>query len=58
MVKFFFLMILVAMAVGACKRNEGPVERAGQTVDRNIEDAADAVEEAADDVEDAAKGRD
>ena len=54
--KYFMLLLTVALMIAACKSSEGPAERAGKSVDRHVEDAADAVEDAAEDVEDAARG--
>ena len=40
---FIFLMFALALTlVAACER-EGPAERAGESIDRAVEDARDAV---------------
>lgn len=41
------LTVIVASALGGCDR-EGPLERAGEAVDRGIERAGDKVEDATD----------
>lgn len=39
-----------------CEQKEGPVERAGKSVDRAAEKAGDKVEKAGEDIKDAARG--
>lgn len=41
---FYFALVLLAL-LGACER-EGPAERAGEKVDRAVENARDAVKDA------------
>lgn len=51
---FAALTVAMSLAVAGCEE-EGPAERAGETVDEAIEDAGEAMEDAGDKVEDAAK---
>lgn len=46
----------LAMVLGGCPRNEGPVERAGKAVDNAVEKTGQQIEKAGEKVQDAAKG--
>jgi hypothetical protein len=42
-------------ALSACRREEGPAEKAGKEIDKAIQGAGQAIEKAADSVRDAGK---
>jgi len=50
-------LVLGTLVVGlsACKKEEGPVERAGKAVDNAVEKAGEKVEKAGEKIQDAAK---
>jgi hypothetical protein len=54
-------MLATAIVFGAltigCEKKEGPMERAGKSVDKAVEKAGDKVERAGDKIQDAAKGK-
>lgn len=56
-----FVMIAMAaslaMALAGCPQKEGPVERAGKSVDKAVDKAGQKIEKAGEDVQDAAKGK-
>ncbi len=45
----------LVMSVSACKKEEGPAERAGKAVDNAVQDAGKKIEQAGEKVQDAAK---
>lgn len=55
------VMIAVAASLGmvlaGCPQKEGPVERAGKSVDKAMDKAGQKIEKAGEDVQDAAKGK-
>jgi hypothetical protein len=44
------------MVLAGCPQKEGPVERAGKSVDKAIDKAGEKIEKAGESVQDAAKG--
>jgi hypothetical protein len=58
-VKPLVVVAAMALALGACNRNEGggPGEKAGRAVDRAMEKAGKSVEQAGRDMQDASKGK-
>lgn len=46
---------LLMFALSACRREEGPAEKAGKEIDKAIQGAGQAIEKAADSVRDAGK---
>lgn len=48
-------LILVAAvgALSACDQNEGPAEKAGESIDRAVEETTESLEETKDEVKDA-----
>ena len=44
------------VAIPACQKQEGPVEKAGKAVDNAMDKAGQQVEKAGDEIQDAAKG--
>lgn len=52
-IKVALISLLIGWCCVACKVEQGPAEKAGEKVDRAIEDAGDAVEDAGDEVEEA-----
>ena len=46
------------LALSACQKEEGPVEKAGKEVDQAAEAVGEKIEEAGDSIQDAAKGED
>ena len=44
------------MVLAGCPQKEGPVERAGKSVDKAMDTAGKKIEKAGEDVQDAAKG--
>ena len=61
MKKLNVAMLAAVIAVGAtmmgCEKKEGPMERAGKSVDKAVEKAGDKIERAGDKIQDAAKGK-
>jgi hypothetical protein len=55
------LLAAAAVALGfamvGCEKKEGPMERAGKSVDKAVEKAGDKIERAGDKIQDAAKGK-
>lgn len=51
---FAALVVLCAMALSGCE-DEGPAERAGQTLDNALSEAQDRFEDARDEIEEAAE---
>lgn len=49
--------IFCALMLAACEQ-QGPMERAGESIDEAVEDAGNAVEDACEDVKDAAGAED
>jgi hypothetical protein len=45
----------LVMSVSACKKEEGPAERAGKAVDNAVQKAGEKIEQAGEKVQDAAK---
>ena len=54
-------ILAAAIALGVtmmgCEKPEGPVERAGKSVDKAVEKAGEKIERAGDKIQDAAKGK-
>ncbi len=48
-------MGILIVGLSACEKKEGPMERAGKTVDKAVEDAGKQVEKAGEKVQEAAK---
>lgn len=46
---------MLAIALSACQKQEGPVEKAGKAVDETMQKAGQKVEQAGEDIKDAAK---
>lgn len=55
----FFVKALVAVALvaglSACKKEEGPAERAGKALDNAVQEAGKKIEQAGEKIQDAAK---
>jgi hypothetical protein len=49
------VMSALLVALSACQKEEGPVEKAGKAVDNAAENVGDKVEEAGERIQDAAK---
>lgn len=47
---------VLMMILGGCPQKEGPVERAGKSVDKAMDKAGQQVEKAGESIQDAAKG--
>ena len=47
------LAAVLALSLAACKKEEGPAERAGKAVDNAVEKAGDKIDEAREKVKDA-----
>lgn len=45
----------LVMSVSACKKEEGPAERAGKSVDNAVQKAGEKIEQAGEKIQDAAK---
>lgn len=52
MKKLLFVLLFLSMGLAACEQ-EGPAERAGEKIDKAVEEAGDKMEEAGDKVEEA-----
>lgn len=52
------IMAALLLALSACQKEEGPVEKAGKEVDQAAEAVGDQLEKAGDTIQDAAKGDD
>jgi hypothetical protein len=51
--KILFMSLLTSMvAIAGCEK-DGPMERAGESIDNATEDAGDALDDVADDIKDA-----
>lgn len=47
-----FIFSCVALGVlGACDSNDGPLEKAGETIDNTVDETADTVEDSVEDVQ-------
>ena len=59
--KFNAAMLAAVIAMGAtmmgCEKKEGPMERAGKSVDKAVEKTGEKIERAGDTIQDAAKGK-
>jgi len=51
----FAIAALLAFSLSACKKEEGPAEKAGKEIDKAFKEAGKAVEKTAESVKDAAK---
>jgi len=49
------LLLLAALALTACQKQEGPAEHAGKEIDKTVEKVGQQIEKAGDSVEDATK---
>lgn len=49
--------VVLGIATVGCEKKEGPVERAGKSVDKAVEKAGDKIERAGEKIQDAAKGK-
>ena len=47
----------LAMVLAGCPQKEGPLERAGKSVDKAVDTAGQKIEKAGENVQDAAKGK-
>ncbi|MGB7647613.1 MAG: hypothetical protein WBM22_19370 [Pseudomonas fluorescens] len=50
------IMSALLVALSGCQKQEGPVERAGKSVDQAVEKAGQQIEKAGEKIQDAAKG--
>lgn len=50
-----FTTILLVAALSACQKQEGPMEKAGKSVDNAVEKTGQQMEKAGDKIQDAAK---
>ena len=57
--EFVMIAIAASFAIGlaGCPQKEGPLERAGKSVDKAVDKAGQKIEKAGEDVQDAAKGK-
>lgn len=53
--KLIVLLLTLAAALGACKKEEGPAERAGKEIDKAVQEAGKQIEKAGEKLQDAAK---
>jgi predicted small secreted protein len=53
--KRFLVLLTVAAALTACKKEEGPAERAGRQLDQAVQEAGKQIEKAGEKIQDAAK---
>lgn len=49
------VVLALTFAVGACDRQEGPAEEAGEEIDKAVEEVGEAAERAGDEMEEAAE---
>lgn len=49
-----FVMGVLVVALSGCQKEEGPVERAGKSIDNAVEKTGDQLEKAGDKIKDAA----
>jgi predicted small secreted protein len=49
------LLILAALALTACQKQEGPAEHAGKEIDKTVEKVGRQIEKTGDSIEDATK---
>jgi Flp pilus assembly protein TadD len=57
--KFVVIAMAASLAIvlAGCPQKEGPVERAGKSVDKAMDKAGQKIEKAGEDIQDAAKGK-
>lgn len=53
--KLIVLMLTLAAALAACKKEEGPAERAGRDIDKAVQEAGKQIEKTGEKLQDAAK---
>lgn len=49
--------VVLGVTLMGCEKHEGPVERAGKSVDKAVEKAGEKIERAGDKIQDATKGK-
>lgn len=47
-----FAVVFLSLILTGCEEQQGPAERAGESIDQTMEDSGDVMENAADDAED------
>lgn len=47
-----FAVVFLSLILTGCEEQQGPAERAGESIDQSMEDTGDVMENAADDAED------
>ena len=47
-----FAVVFLSLILTGCEEQQGPAERAGESIDQTMEDTGDVMENAADDAED------
>jgi hypothetical protein len=50
------MLASLPMTLAGCPQKEGPMERAGKSVDKAVDTAGEKIEKAGEDIQDAAKG--
>lgn len=53
--KLIVLLLALAAALGACKKEEGPAERAGKEIDKAVQEAGKQIEKVGEKLQDAAR---
>ena len=48
-------VVVLAVGMSSCQKEEGPVERAGKAIDKTVESAGQQLEKAGQSIQDAAK---
>ncbi len=51
-----FAVVFLSLILTGCEEQQGPAERAGESIDQTMEDTGDVMENAADDAEDGIGG--
>lgn len=45
-------LVLLSFIITGCEQQQGPAERAGESIDQTLQDTGDAMDDASDDVKD------
>lgn len=53
--KLIVLLLTLATVLGACRKEEGPAERAGKEIDKAVQEAGKQIEKAGEKLQDATR---